>query len=338
LRRDEAAKFFVEFAKYMGKTAHVVDAHTCNNLKDLDKAHADLRAHIIQSCRMGIFRGQNGNFLPDMYATNAHMMTALMRIMDGNQPEVGAHRSDNYYRRAREIGLSFPSDMNERNGLATRGNVILMMHNAKDIKTNNATSSGHSSAPQTGTTINTNLANSIGSSIFNTPATRGVCTDSQVLLACALGSLECPSVCVATICDNTSVQATCTRNPEKCPAMCKGRTVPPTPPTSSNSNRYPGCDTDDIRVGNYTIAACNVGASRAGTGSASYGGYYTHREALSVCASGYHLPSKVERDELYTLGIQNRHWEGNNGARFSNHLKLPFAFTAFGSYWTSTSS
>jgi hypothetical protein len=35
------------------------------------------------------------------------------------------------------------------------------------------------------------------------------------------------------------------------------------------SNRYPGCDTDDITIGSYTVAACNVGSSIAGTTSAS---------------------------------------------------------------------
>ncbi|MDR0650426.1 MAG: hypothetical protein LBG59_03275 [Candidatus Peribacteria bacterium] len=39
-------------------------------------------------------------------------------------------------------------------------------------------------------------------------------------------------------------------------------------------SRYPGCDTDDITVGSYTIAACNVGATTAGTTSASYGSLF----------------------------------------------------------------
>ncbi|MDR0606967.1 MAG: hypothetical protein LBG52_01130 [Candidatus Peribacteria bacterium] len=37
------------------------------------------------------------------------------------------------------------------------------------------------------------------------------------------------------------------------------------------ASTYPNCDTPDLIVGTYTIAACNVGATQAGTGSASYG-------------------------------------------------------------------
>ena len=36
-------------------------------------------------------------------------------------------------------------------------------------------------------------------------------------------------------------------------------------------DRYPGCDTDDITVWSYTIAACNVGATTAWITSVSYG-------------------------------------------------------------------
>ncbi|MDD3144658.1 MAG: prepilin-type N-terminal cleavage/methylation domain-containing protein [Candidatus Gracilibacteria bacterium] len=41
-----------------------------------------------------------------------------------------------------------------------------------------------------------------------------------------------------------------------------------------NTNRYPGCDTDNITVGSYTISACNIGATIAGTGLISYGEYF----------------------------------------------------------------
>ena len=39
-------------------------------------------------------------------------------------------------------------------------------------------------------------------------------------------------------------------------------------------SRYPWCDTDDITIGDYVLAACNVGASVAGTRSESYGDFY----------------------------------------------------------------
>jgi hypothetical protein len=38
--------------------------------------------------------------------------------------------------------------------------------------------------------------------------------------------------------------------------------------------QYPNCDTEDIIIGDYTLAACNVGSSVAGTGEESYGAYF----------------------------------------------------------------
>jgi hypothetical protein len=39
-------------------------------------------------------------------------------------------------------------------------------------------------------------------------------------------------------------------------------------------SRYAGCNTPDIRVGDYVVAACNVGASYAGTGASAYGNLF----------------------------------------------------------------
>jgi hypothetical protein len=48
----------------------------------------------------------------------------------------------------------------------------------------------------------------------------------------------------------------------------------PLSPVSSVS-RYPGCDTDDIVLSNGQVwSACNVGATKAGTGVESYGSYF----------------------------------------------------------------
>jgi uncharacterized protein (TIGR02145 family) len=44
---------------------------------------------------------------------------------------------------------------------------------------------------------------------------------------------------------------------------------------ATTNKRYPGCDTDDIKLSNGQVwAACNVGATKAGTGVESYGSYF----------------------------------------------------------------
>ena len=86
MRRDEAAKFFVDFAKLVGKTTYVVPAEQCQ-FSDLNQAWDDLRAVVVESCRLGIFKGSKGKFLPNGILTNAQAVVVLMRIIDGYQPE-----------------------------------------------------------------------------------------------------------------------------------------------------------------------------------------------------------------------------------------------------------
>ena len=82
LRRDEAAKFYVEFAKSLGKTEYTVDASSCTNFTDMQKAAPDLRAYIVEACRMGIFKGGKGRFYPSDKLSNEQAVTVLMRIVD----------------------------------------------------------------------------------------------------------------------------------------------------------------------------------------------------------------------------------------------------------------
>jgi hypothetical protein len=46
------------------------------------------------------------------------------------------------------------------------------------------------------------------------------------------------------------------------------------------------CETTSIEIGDYAIASCNVGASVAGTGAASYGNYFQRGNNFGFPASG----------------------------------------------------
>ena len=142
LRRDEAAKFFVEFAKLLGKTEYSMDVNQCNRFPDINKAHSDLQSHIIESCRMGILQGgSDGKFYPTSNLTNAQTVTALVRIVDGYQSEEGTDWSANYYKRANELGILAGLDMNDKNQRATRGVVITAIYTvATNINLTNTTS------------------------------------------------------------------------------------------------------------------------------------------------------------------------------------------------------
>ena len=61
---------------------------------------------------------------------------------------------------------------------------------------------------------------------------------------------------------------------ESCSTSAKVACCSTTESTTTVALKYPWCDSDDITIWSYTIAACNVWASTAGITSASYGKYF----------------------------------------------------------------
>ena len=133
IRRDEAAKFFVNFAKLVGKTSYTVNANQCN-FSDLNQAWSDLKDIIVESCRLGIFKGSGGKFNPAGNLSNAEAIAVLVRIVDGYQSESGTHWSDNYYKRANELKLLANVGMSTKDGSASRGNMVTLLYGARQMK------------------------------------------------------------------------------------------------------------------------------------------------------------------------------------------------------------
>jgi len=83
LRRDEATKFFVQYAKEsLGLSP---DTSKSCNFTDLDKARPDLKDLIKESCQLGLFQWYNWKFMPTQSLTNAQAITVLIRMIDGNK-------------------------------------------------------------------------------------------------------------------------------------------------------------------------------------------------------------------------------------------------------------
>jgi hypothetical protein len=133
IRRDEAAKFFVSFAKFVGKTTTLIEADQCM-FSDIDKARTDLKESVIESCKLGIFKGNKGKFTPDGILTNAQAIAVLMRIVDGYQLENAGYRAEKYIERAKELNLLSNVEMQEKEGLTERGNMIILLYNARKMK------------------------------------------------------------------------------------------------------------------------------------------------------------------------------------------------------------
>ena len=129
LRRDEAAKFFVQFAHVIWKNDYIKTDSQCS-FSDSNQAWSDLKDFVTQSCKLGLFQGNKGKFSPKTLISNAQAVAVLMRLLVWSQGEVGlTHRSDNYYKKANELKLLDNVTMNNVNGLTTRGNVAIFLHN-----------------------------------------------------------------------------------------------------------------------------------------------------------------------------------------------------------------
>jgi hypothetical protein len=147
LRRDEAAKFYVEFAKSLGKTEYTVNAAQCNHFTDLQKAAPDLRPYIIEACKMGIFKGGNGRFYPSDKLSNEQAIAVLMRIVDGPQSENWTDWSANYYKRASELGVLDEVNMSNKKGQASRGNTVQVIYTAREVEPNQSTTTSTTTKP-----------------------------------------------------------------------------------------------------------------------------------------------------------------------------------------------
>jgi hypothetical protein len=102
LRRDEAAKFFVEFAGLNGKTNSNYGRDCL--FYDINKSRSDLKGYVTDACSYGFLKGKNGYVNPDQKLTNAQAVTVVVRMIDGIQSEANVtHRADNYYKRALEL-------------------------------------------------------------------------------------------------------------------------------------------------------------------------------------------------------------------------------------------
>ncbi len=99
LRRDEAAKFFVQYAKeVMGKTPDYSKKWCTFN--DLNQAWSDLKDVIVESCQLWLFQWHNGKFMPTQQLTNAQAITVFMRLLEWYKDESWTHFANNYYESA----------------------------------------------------------------------------------------------------------------------------------------------------------------------------------------------------------------------------------------------
>ncbi len=132
LRRDEASKFFVQYAKEILQIEPDTTKTNCN-FNDLHHAWPDLKTIIKEACQLWLFQWHNWNFMPTQPLTNAQAITVLIRMIDGYKNETEWHFATRYFEKAKELWIMEWLYLNHTarfDQLTTRGEVGTLIFNS----------------------------------------------------------------------------------------------------------------------------------------------------------------------------------------------------------------
>lgn len=105
IRRDEAIKIFVKFAKKILDLKEDSTSYECESISDLDQTRSDLQKDIISACKLWIFDPKVWNFYPDEFLTNDQAIVFLIRLLDWFQTEAWDYFATKYYQKAKDRGI-----------------------------------------------------------------------------------------------------------------------------------------------------------------------------------------------------------------------------------------
>lgn len=128
LTREQAAKFFWNFALYMEKSA-IKWADECQFI-DIANADYTLTPHILSACQLGIFQWSQGKFMPFDTITRAEALTVVVRTIDWFQDENIDPRWFNYHKVARQLWITNENDVYALDVPITRYEIALIIHRA----------------------------------------------------------------------------------------------------------------------------------------------------------------------------------------------------------------
>ncbi len=130
LTREQAAKFFWNFALYMQKS--VIKSEEECGFSDIANADYTLVSHITNSCMLGIFQWSQWLFKPFDPITRAEAMTVVVRILEWFQNENLTPRRSEYHKLARQLGITNENDVYSLDTPISRYEIALMIYRASD--------------------------------------------------------------------------------------------------------------------------------------------------------------------------------------------------------------
>ncbi len=131
IRRDEAAKVFVNFYLQDWKKNYVRTKDQCN-FSDLNYAHKDLKNIVVESCRLGLFEGYQGKFMPTSVLTNQQALAVYSRARFNPTEELQwLMWTDEYYKKLTkdDLEVNLVPFLLVKNWNVTRWDIALLIYN-----------------------------------------------------------------------------------------------------------------------------------------------------------------------------------------------------------------
>lgn len=135
LRRDEASKFFSQYAIWTLKQTPDAFSISCDFFEDINKSWPDLKDTVKQSCKLWLFWWYNRKFMPTQQLTKWQSITVLIRMLEWKKNETQWHFAQNYFKRAVELNILSWVNINNSNfdKLTTRWEVAILLFNISNL-------------------------------------------------------------------------------------------------------------------------------------------------------------------------------------------------------------
>lgn len=137
LRRDEASKFFWQYATSIQHSQADDSKNECNLFTDLTEWHSDLVDSVIISCKLWLFKWSYNKFMPTELLTNGQAITVIIRMIDGKKDESQWHFAQNYFEKAQELWIMKWLSLNSSNrfdDFTTRWEVAILLYNVSKLR------------------------------------------------------------------------------------------------------------------------------------------------------------------------------------------------------------
>lgn len=130
--REESAKIIAQAYRILGYPQGSKNSQC--NFSDEKSFDSSLSSFIADSCKWGIFKGSNGQFLPHKTLSKAESLTVLMRIFEGNSSsENFTPRWTMYFVKAKAIGLTKEANVNSLDRPTSREELALLIYRFKNL-------------------------------------------------------------------------------------------------------------------------------------------------------------------------------------------------------------